>query len=860
MGLYQKAIKYKNNSKKVGLFARAQKFREALETFSIENFSLETFSLENFSIENTSRNNDYLNQITFNKFPSDKILIQKISSQGLLKKAEKIRMQMEEFFDKIEISEKKNHNDHNDHNQHKQHNYKEEKEENEYNEINQEYKFEKNFENEPFENNLDNLGKEHYETALDNFENEPIDAFTDNLDKEHYEISIENFENESHESYIDNLDKEHYEKAIDNFENEEFKNPTLEELNKKFVLENSKEIVLEDIVSHEVEIGNTEIIKNDNQEIEDINEIENAKINKSKIENKDIKEIENEENKENQENKEIEKNDENENIEYNIDENEIELIETITPIRENFQSEVNNEIENNTQFNNETINTKKEFLYVNKFYESIINSLKEIQESTNKEKFWTIFCNTIVKELNVSNILVFSEKEYQDINFLYPIFHFGSETFPNGEFQINKGLVKFLEKNDYIYKIEDLPLSLIKSSEKKILEEQNAKIILGLKSKDESQKLEALILIGPKKKLNELELIPFEKKEIDFLEQLLQLTTSEYLRIKGINEISKQKLLNLETYRNIFNITHEALQCQNLQELNILFKESLEEYIGVISYSFSVISLETQSYKIIGSKGLGFESRKKFNLKIDSNILSALHSSGRIYILSDYKNNFETIQNYSKRDLELIQNFWIVPLLFNNNLIGILNIYDLKNKNWDKSKQELTLAIVEILTPHVLHLMIKDDPEILNFIQDPLFPLKRYFNNLIKTNSLENENNKKIISIVDLRLPKLQKNSENLEKHIIHRFLSLLNQSINMNLTTKDYLKPLANNHYVIILYDKNYEEASLWLKKLQNEIPKYLLPFKNKNQNYKKVKYKFNLYTSFISNLNLDNLLKMFE
>ena len=832
MGLYQKAIKYKNSSKKIGLYARAQRFREALETFSIEN---------------TSINNDYLNQIAFNKVPLNKILIQKISSQGLLKKAEKMRLQMEEFFDKIEVTE----NESDESNLENIENISNDSNIENYEDLPFE-SFTEKFENESNVANLENIENISNDSNIENFEDLPFESFTEKFENESNVANVENFENIYNESIIDNLENEFNDAHTEKFENEEFKNPTLEELNKKFELENSKEIVLEDNFFQDGEIEKTEIINFENQ---DIKEIENAKIKKYNIENKN-------ENKENKENKEIDKNEENENIEYNFDENEneIELIETITPNRENFQSEVNNEIENNTQFNNETINTKKENLYVNKYYESIINSLKEIQESTNKEKFWTIFCNTIVKELNVSNILVFSEKEYQDLNFLYPIFHYGSETFPNGELQINKGLVKFLEKNDFIYKIEDLPLSLFKSSEKKILDEQNAKIILGLKSKDESQKLEALILIGPKKKLNELELIPFEKNEIDFLEQLLQLTTSEYLRIKGINEISKQKLLNLETYRNIFNITHEALQCQNLQELNILLKESLEEYIGVISYSLSVISLETQSYKIIGSKGLGFESRKKFNLKLDSNILSALHSSGRIYILSDYKNNFETIQNYSKRDLELIQNFWIVPLLFNNNLIGILNIYDLKNKNWDKSKQELTLAIVEILTPHVLHLMIKDDPEILNFIQDPLFPLKRYFNNLIKTNSLENENNKKIISIIDLRLPKLQKNSENLEKHIIHRFLSLLNQSININLTAKDYLKPLANNHYVIILYDKNYEEASLWLKKLQNDIPKFLLPFKSKNQNYKKVKYKFNLYTSFISNLNLENLLKMFE
>ncbi len=547
-------------------------------------------------------------------------------------------------------------------------------------------------------------------------------------------------------------------------------------------------------------------------------------------------------------------------------------------VLQNSSSELNEIYEDTHETFHESISQKESLETRNEpsfrkssfFYETIFECVKKLQACKEIEDFWGIFSKALIKQLDIENLIIYTEKEGEKENLLLPAFHYGSNTFPAGEFKVHKGLLRFIEKENYVkkssyYIFKELPQNFINSSEKKIIIEQKTEVITFFiepyPQAGARGQVQVLILLG--KKINHT---PYIDEDLKFIEELIELSLSEYIRIKELsqNYHLNHSLLDVTNYKTIFNLAHHASNCQNIEELYTLLKENLEEQIGATSYSLALLSLENQVYQIEGAKGLGFESRKKFRLGIDANLVSALHSPGRIYHLSDYKFNSEVRHNYSERDLNIIQNYWIIPIIIENCLLGIVNIYDLKVNHWDKVKHELAIAIVEIMSPYVLHLMLKEKPELLNFMRDPLIPLKKYLTTFLEENQKIKETKIKqaladvevFISIVDIRMPRLHKNIEGVKKNEVHRFLTLLNQCLSSNLSNEDYLKSLSNNHYVIVLKNKNYETAEQWLKKLQGEIPKYIA--RNEKQSSKKIKYKYNIYSSLLSDFDFDELIKI--
>ena len=486
-------------------------------------------------------------------------------------------------------------------------------------------------------------------------------------------------------------------------------------------------------------------------------------------------------------------------------------------------------------------------------YRVIFDIFKELQIKQDITTFWDTMCQAILSELGARSLVVFAETEQSKYSSaLYPVHHLGLADLPKKRLKKTKGLIEHFGQKPL--PIEKIPKNSLSINERRILKDLNTKAVFPLAQKDE---IYALFFLGPS-----ISEAPYSEDDLAFLELLSELGLSKFLEIQEQKEAiaafasSKEGMewqLELEHYKALLHLAHRANNLSELESIYGLISEYIDYYVSASMYSLILLSPEGNDYYIFESKGLSKESKKKYHLPISSNLIGSISNLLRIYHLDDFKENPEIKELYDPKDLEAMENYWILPLIHSHFLVGFISIHKMKNPNWNAIEHEIVLSLSEILSPYLANIMIRKSQSLTQVMGKPLRGMEKRLRHELKQAREKNTP----LSILDLRILNIRAISEAMKAEQTASLFSQITQVLAKFLSQDDYLNRLELGHFAILFPQKNALEAKKHVALLASQLPKKIPPVRKRFS--KKLDYHYKIISPDPHKAEIEKILRIF-
>ncbi len=445
-------------------------------------------------------------------------------------------------------------------------------------------------------------------------------------------------------------------------------------------------------------------------------------------------------------------------------------------------------------------------------YLSLFDITKEVSSIDDFGTLWETILYAAMGQAGSETICIFSTTEkMQAPGIFYPVSHTGFELpeqwslKPGDEIydRLSEGSIK------YAGEFASGPLSAM---EKDILARTQSKILVPLQHKE---KMYGIIFLG-----TPLDGEDYSIDDLEFLSLLGEMGAVGVDRVLSRMEWSRDTddlRRRNDLYIRIFNMSRRTAGTKNLDELYDLMAAHLETDFQVESFSLVLLSPSDQVYRIFAGNQISPESVEKFKLGVGSDIVGMVSNLTRVYDLGDFRNNREITGCYTNDDLGLMQNYWIVPLINLNWLVGFITIHRTKEP-WTEFHRELIISSMEILSPVFANCIILGERE--SLFRDPFSPLE----DRLKLELKKAAEFQATVSLVDFRVKNIRRVISLNPPEQVSEFLLALNRAISGFLFETDFLARIGQGRFAVILPGRGREEAEIFVKKLRAEIKRLKL------------------------------------
>ncbi|HBS05582.1 MAG TPA: hypothetical protein DEA96_11485, partial [Leptospiraceae bacterium] len=442
-------------------------------------------------------------------------------------------------------------------------------------------------------------------------------------------------------------------------------------------------------------------------------------------------------------------------------------------------------------------------------YMALFDLLRELQDVEELEEFWDSLAYAILGQLGSSRVVIFAPHDSGKNQLFYPAAFLGVT--PPDEWVLKPGdeIYDTLQKSGEIHYAQEFQkaTSTISDLEKEILDSINAQIIAPIGHPGDNS---GIIVIGPN-----MEGVDYTLDDLEYLKLLGEMSAGALDRIRQRmkrEEQSEQKEARLELYERILSASREASQVKNLDDVYDVLLSHLKEDFSVESASLVLLNVPDQKYRIFAGNEISPESLEKFQLPVSSDLIGTISNLTRLYDFTDFRQNHEITSCYSNDDLALMQNYWIVPLINLNWLVGFITIHR-TGRPWTEFDRELVLATSEFFAPILANCIILGERETL--FRDPFSPvMERLRQELDRGAQFQTP-----VSLVEVRVKNLKRLLSLNEPDSVTSFLQDMSRSLGGLLFDTDFQARVGQGRFALILPGRNSQEADIFVRKVQAEF-----------------------------------------
>ena len=450
------------------------------------------------------------------------------------------------------------------------------------------------------------------------------------------------------------------------------------------------------------------------------------------------------------------------------------------------------------------------------YYLALFDILEEFQEIEEYEELLESIAFSIQEQLGTRSILVLGNSDlisdkkgslfyiidvgYKSIDITIreddPFLNYLSK-FNAGEIFYTSKLKELLEK--------DLKDSVL-TKHKEILEEFT--VYFPLKN---SERIYAIYFLST----------PLEQKDyilddLEFLRVLIKLSITRLKQLQKQYQI-KHEIQNIKEFseyaNSFFKFIVDVSSKKTLDDVYDSIQSFLEERFRITMFSFVIVHIEENAYKLFSGKNISYESLNKFKIHINGDLIGLISNLTTVQELENFKDYKEIVDNYTEEDLAIMEHFIIVPLIHLNWLIGFFAIHKFKGNTLTESEKELILYFATMVSPIITNMIINQERELL--FKDTFSPLKKRLEQEIN----KSEELKTSFSLINLRIKNLKRLLGVNTILSMDKYLRQLIEVINGTLYQHDYFVRLGQGNFILLLSGRGKEESQIYVKKLLNKI-----------------------------------------
>jgi GGDEF domain-containing protein len=314
---------------------------------------------------------------------------------------------------------------------------------------------------------------------------------------------------------------------------------------------------------------------------------------------------------------------------------------------------------------------------------------------------------------------------------------------------------------------------------------------------------------------------PLEQKDyilddLEFLRVLIKLSITRLKQLQKQYQI-KHEIQNIKEFseyaNSFFKFIVDVSSKKTLDDVYDSIQSFLEERFRITMFSFVIIHIEENAYKLFSGKNISYESLNKFKIHINGDLIGLISNLTTVQELENFKDYKEIVDNYTEEDLAIMEHFIIVPLIHLNWLIGFFAIHKFKGNTLTESEKELLLYFATMVSPIITNMIINQERELL--FKDTFSPLKKRLEQEIN----KSEELKTSFSLINLRIKNLKRLLGVNTILSMDKYLRQLIEVINGTLYQHDYFVRLGQGNFILLLSGRGKEESQIYVKKLLNKI-----------------------------------------
>jgi len=226
-----------------------------------------------------------------------------------------------------------------------------------------------------------------------------------------------------------------------------------------------------------------------------------------------------------------------------------------------------------------------------------------------------------------------------------------------------------------------------------------------------------------------------------------------------------------------------------------------------------------QEYTIFAGNRVSPESIDKFRLRTTSDLIGMVSNFTRVFEVSDFRTNRELTACYTNDDLAIMKSYWIVPLIYQNWLVGFITVHSTREP-WTEFIREMIVSFAELVGPSFGGSIMLGERE--SLFRDPFSPLEDRLR-LELNRAFEFHSH---LTLVEIRVKNIKRILTLNPSANVTQFLAAVGRSVAAFLFHTDFLARIGQGRFVLILPGRGKEEAEILIKKVRNELKRLgLLP-----------------------------------
>lgn len=452
-------------------------------------------------------------------------------------------------------------------------------------------------------------------------------------------------------------------------------------------------------------------------------------------------------------------------------------------------------------------------------YLSLFDIAREVSAIQDFDEFWDAVLFAVMGQLGAQTVVVFAARTSADSGqALYPVAASGFD--PDDSWVLKPGdrLYDLCAEEEGVLYAQNLRAPeqavLLSEMERSIITESGAEIIAPLRN---NSRMYGVVLLGATFSGDE-----YGIDDLEFMTLLGGLASSGVDRILARLEFDRdtETLRKRDFFHNrIMEAARDAASVRGLDELYDVLVRNLTEHFAVDSYSLVLLNPSTQEYTLFAGNRISPESMERFRLGTSSELVGMISNFTRVFDVSDFRTNGELARSYTNDDIGIMKQYWAVPLIYQNWLVGFFTIHSVR-RQWTEFDREMVVSMAELLGPSFGGAIMLGERE--SLFRDPFSPLEdRLRLEIRKSQEFHSQ-----LSLVEIRIKNIKRVLALNPSARVTQFLGAVGRSVAGHLLQTDFLARIGQGRFAMILPGRGKEEAEIFVKKIRNDLKRLnLLP-----------------------------------
>jgi len=439
-------------------------------------------------------------------------------------------------------------------------------------------------------------------------------------------------------------------------------------------------------------------------------------------------------------------------------------------------------------------------------YLALFDITREINALDSLDDLWDAVLYAILGQMGADSIAIFAGS-VQDPRIFEPVAATGLDLKPDWILSPNDPLYESLSEKEGVRYAAEFDKQALSPVEREIIDKGRFKIFAPLWNHGA---MYGVVMLG-----DQLSGDDYAVEDLEYLTLLGAVAAAGLDRLRAREEFSlstRELRRRTELHQQIFDFSRATAAARSLDELYDLLLSRLQKIFAVESFSLVLLNPAQKTYRIFGGNAVSPETMDKFVLSSDSELVSMISNVTHLYEVTAFRENAEILSCYTNDDLSLMQQYWILPLINLNWLVGFVTIHRLA-RPWDNTERELAVTMVEIMAPAFANAIILKERE--SIFRDPFSPLEdRLRYELDRAREFNAP-----LCLLDFRVKNIKRLLTLNAPEEMSRFLLSLNRAISGFLLEGDFMTRVGQGRFAILLPGRTKAEAGIFSEKLQSEL-----------------------------------------